>query len=445
MKKLALILTFAAIAGLATTGRARAEIGTIDVVPAATLLLPYFEVDLEDPSAGDTVFTINNASASATLAHVTLWTDEGIPTFNFDVYLTGFDMQTVSLRALFDGGVLPITADDGADPTDNSLPGTGISNQGPLSQDINFPGASGPCDGSTLYSSPELSQVELRHIRASHTGRRSDVLNGCVSAQYGDLVARGYVTVDATNECTTVNPTDPTYFSLPFVRYGNVLWGDYTIQSPQQNSSHGGPLVHVEACIPGNGYLGYVGNGAGFCPFAPGDYSFYGRLNGFTATDQREPLATTFAARYVNGGIFDGGTDLLVWRDTKEPVTGNNARHHCVNEETTWFPLGHGQIAAFDEIENVTELCTSGSCFPLATQRVPSATGNPLGAALAPPYEAGWLYLNLKHGGGSALPGVAQAWVTTAQSALGRFSVGFHAMPLDNAATAGPGGTVVGP
>lgn len=448
MKKLALILAFTSLVGVVGTGRARAEIGTIDAVPAATLLLPYFEVDLLNPNAGDTVFTINNASASAAVAHVTLWTDEGIPTFNFDVYLTGFDMQSISLRSLFDHGVVPITADDGADPNDTNSPNDGISNQGLVSQDINFPvnngvpAPTGPCTFNpvVLYSDPALTELELRHIRRAHTGRRSEVAKGCVSAQYDDLVARGYVTVDSITSCTIAHPTDPAYFS-GIVDNRNILWGDYTVQRPGQSASHAGPLVHIESCIPGGGYVGYVGSGA-TCPFTAGDYTFYGRLNGFSGTDQREPLPTTFAARYVNDAVFNGGTDLLVWRDTKEPVTGNNARHHCVNQETTWFPLPHREIAAFDEAEQVTELCTGASCFPLATQRVSTTTGNAVAAPLSTPYTAGWFYLNLKHDGGADLPGVAQAWVETAQSATGRFSVGFHATPLDNALTADPGGGV---
>ena len=42
MKKLVLL---GVVGLLAMTGRASAVIGTIDAVPAATLLLPYFEVD----------------------------------------------------------------------------------------------------------------------------------------------------------------------------------------------------------------------------------------------------------------------------------------------------------------------------------------------------------------------------------------------------------------
>ena len=53
---------------LAPGGQASAELCTIDAVPAATLLLPYFEVDLEaNPGKGvDTLFSINNASATPT-------------------------------------------------------------------------------------------------------------------------------------------------------------------------------------------------------------------------------------------------------------------------------------------------------------------------------------------------------------------------------------------
>jgi hypothetical protein len=143
-----------------------AEIGTMDNVPAATLLLPYFEVDLNNPDGITTLFSINNASASAALAHVVLWTDYSIPTLDFDVYLTGYDVQTINLRDIFNG-ILPRTADAGADPGDT------ISPQGSLSQDISFPGATGPCgSASTVYANPALSSILIEHLRRSHTGLR---------------------------------------------------------------------------------------------------------------------------------------------------------------------------------------------------------------------------------------------------------------------------------
>src|SRR5215210_4108614 len=96
MKKLTLCLALVSLLGMG--GQAFALIDTIDAVPAATLLLPYFEVDLTNANGVDTLFSINNASATAILAHVTIWSDQSVPVLDFDVYLTGYDVQTISLR-----------------------------------------------------------------------------------------------------------------------------------------------------------------------------------------------------------------------------------------------------------------------------------------------------------------------------------------------------------
>lgn len=45
-------------------------IPTITNTPAATLLLPYFDVDLDNPNGVTPTFTVNIVSASAGLAHV---------------------------------------------------------------------------------------------------------------------------------------------------------------------------------------------------------------------------------------------------------------------------------------------------------------------------------------------------------------------------------------
>src|ERR1051325_5133543 len=102
MKRLCLCLALVGLLGLG--GQAFALIGTIDDVPAATLLLPYFEVDLNSAHGINTLFSINNASATAVLAHVTVWTDQSVPALDFDVYLTGYDVQTISLRDIFVNG-----------------------------------------------------------------------------------------------------------------------------------------------------------------------------------------------------------------------------------------------------------------------------------------------------------------------------------------------------
>ena len=77
-------------------------------------------------------------------------------------------------------------------------------------------------------------------------------------------------------------------------------------------------------------------------------------------------------------------------------------------------------------------------CFPITSARVDAA---------GLPYPFGWVYANLNHGGSSAtLPaGVAQAWLTPLMDSAGRFSVGFHGIPLDSALTAPAGGVILIP
>jgi hypothetical protein len=435
--------------------RAAAEIGTIDDVPAATLLLPYFEVDLDSDRGITTLFSINNASASAAVAHVTFWTDESIPTLDFDIYLTGYDVQTINIRDIFNG-ILPRTADAGADP------GAGtISPKGPLSQDINFPGSTGPCANPyNAFPNPTLSATFLsNHLRPAHTGGPSTAVFGgrCSGADYGDNIARGYVTVDSVTSCNLSFPSDAGY-ATGLIDFRNILWGDYFYVNPTQNFAQGETLVHIEACVPGNGYRGYVGNGAGLCPFGPGEYTFYGRYAAVSGNDQREPLATTFASRFINSpdSAFNGGTDLIVWRDSKTVPVGANGPFVC-GGDAGWFPLGQTDVVAFDEQENPTDLCFQGDnvspatggadvCFPLEAQRIFVDGGNLIADDMGVPYEFGWLYLNLNHTiAGDPFPGVAQAWVTTVMDADGRFSVGYDAIQLDNATATTTGGVLLLP
>jgi hypothetical protein len=443
-----------ALLGLMGSSRlASAEIGTADAVPAATLMLPYFEVDLNNASGITTLFSINNASASSALAHVTLWTDQAVPTLAFDVYLTGYDVQTVNVRDIFNG-ILPRTADAGADPGDTANPNDGISNKGVISQDINFPGSTGPCgNSSTLYGSPDPTlPAKIDHIRKSHTGLFSPIYGGCSGSNYGDNIARGFITVDSVTSCNLLFPSNVGYF-FGTADSRNILWGDYFYVNSAQNFAQGDTLVHVEACPTAS-----VGNGASHCPFVPGDYTFYGRYVGASGVDQREPLATTFATRYVNGGTFTGGTSLLVWRDTKKPPVSNNGTHSCSQPGPSgWFPLNQTDVVGFDEAEDVTDLCFlpdnfppivggQQACFPLATQRVSVAGGNVYAFDMNPPSPFGWLYLNLNHTVISdPYPGRAQAWVTTVMDAEGRFSVGYQAVQLDNVLATNPGGVVLIP
>src|SRR5436309_3362904 len=71
----------------------------ITVAPAATLLLPYFEVDTQAQigTGTTTLFTVTNASRYPQIAHVTVWTDWSFPVLNFNLFLTGYDVQGINL------------------------------------------------------------------------------------------------------------------------------------------------------------------------------------------------------------------------------------------------------------------------------------------------------------------------------------------------------------
>src|SRR5437764_8802337 len=74
----------------------------IGVAPAATLLLPYFEVDVTNRTQ-TTLFTITNVSRYPQIAHVTLWTDFSFPVLDFNIFLTGYDVQRISMQQVLGG------------------------------------------------------------------------------------------------------------------------------------------------------------------------------------------------------------------------------------------------------------------------------------------------------------------------------------------------------
>jgi hypothetical protein len=404
-----------------TPAPAQAEICTVDDVPAATLLLPYFELDLGDDWGNTTLFSVNNASATAVLAHVVVWSDLSVPVLDFNVYLTGYDVQSFNLRDILVHGVLPRTASVGQDPGDL------ISNRGDFSQDINF----ASCTGQ--LPPPVLPTSFTNHLQAALTGKFSSILGGCSGLDRGDNVARGYITIDTVNNCTLRFPGDAGYFvagGAGDATNQNVLWGDYFYVSEGQSYAQGETLVHIEA-DPLNPQTS-----------VPGQYTFYGRYVAWTAADNREPLATNFAVRYVQGGAFSGGSDLVVWRDSKV----NQGAFKC-GTLPTWYPLGQEQIVIFDEEENPEQPET----LPVSPQP-PGDVINPFpaeanstvvgGEELPVTPDFGWLFLNLNTTVAAAGanppedPGAAQAWVSVLMKAEGRFSVGYDAVQLDSACQA---------
>jgi hypothetical protein len=434
---------------VAMGGQAFAELCTVDAVPAATLLLPYFEVDLDNPAGVNTVFSINNASAPPALAHVAVWTDWSQPVLDFDIFLTGYDVQTVNLHDVFANGNLPVTADEQSDDLDLISPHADHPEW-----DGSFPqtaaNASVDCINIfPLFINPILQGTRLADIQDKLTGAPID--GACFGATHDDGHARGYITVDSVDTCSLIFPNDDDYFTdgvNPAVaNNNNVLWGDYFVINSDNDSANGDNLVHIEAddaIAPATGY------------------TFYGRYSVPALTlDGRESLGTAWGARYFQGGAFTGGTNLSVWRDSTVNDIDDGG-YVCgaagipgVGPE--WHPLNETEVVAFDEAEAWEDLCGTifgpggppvsppevptdedPTCFPLETQSVTVGDG-----ALAPSFDFGWLFLNLNVGIDGAFvnfdldPGsngtLAQSYVSATHTADGRFSVGLAGIELESA------------
>lgn len=309
-----------------------AKINTVDNVPAATLLLPYFEVDPASATGIRTVFTVGNVSPVERLAHVTLWTDRGVPTITFDVRLPARGVQEIDLGALFTSGTLPASTAGGFATCNASLP---------------------PAN---------LNAGQLQGLRNAHAGLASSLLsNQCGGATHGDSHDRGYITVDAVSACSTSIPGDPGYFvtgGTGIATNNNVLWGEQSTANPSQNVAWGDALVHIEADAMDPATDGIPDP----MTMAP-DYTFYGRILNGSGADNREALSAQWNGGFSLRDPFTN-TTAIVWRDPGALVSAFS----CGSPPAG---LGVNEVLIFDLQEHPT-ISTMGASrgFPLATQTV---------------------------------------------------------------------------
>ena len=364
-------------------------------LPAATLLFPYFEVDLD--GGATTLLAIGAtpelpAGSFGVLARVTLWTDYAIPTASFDLYLRQGAVQTINLRDILTTGQAPVT-------------------QPPAGR---FPGCPATLGGSLGSAST---------LRLKHTGMPVGEL--CFGNRILPSLAHGYVTVDVVSRCSpaSMNPTVRDYFQglSPVASMANLLWGDFTFVDPERFLASSQNAVHIQADPSA---------------FEPGDYTFYGRYVDFNGADRRAPLPSRWIARYAIGEPFDD-TRLLVWRDNRARIA-SPAR--CGNRPA-WWPLTHQLVRSRDERASrvQTPELIPANVMPFATQVLlvtswsgPVEVGTP--NRIVPEPTFGTLEIRLDHLDNTA----AQGWIGWTARADGRFSVGLSAAPVRDSCNAGP-------
>jgi hypothetical protein len=383
IRKLAPVL--AAILLLAVSSPILAQPSQCLVGPglASTLLIPYFEVDLGNPSGVTTLISVNNGELDPALTRVVLWTDWGVPTLAFDIYLEGLDIATINVRSLFNGNV-PSTGD-------------GVDLSGFPFCDLLPPD----------HANPVLIAEERAQLAADHMGQIGPLAGDCAGEPVGDGIARGYITVDVVDECSGVEGfapvftpanTDYPYFADNGDPSGigiidNRLWGDVVYVNFNQNSAQGSEAIALWAD---------AGEFSGVDVF-----TFYGRFSGFDGRDDRVPLANLWDQRFFNGGPFAGGANLIVYRDTGVPpetaVCGGSP---------SWYPLVDTSFAQDEDADNFILLGDQN--FPVAAQRVNVGS-------FGIPYDFGLLEVSF---------GTAQGWIQPTLTAGGLFSAAYNGAPV---------------
>jgi hypothetical protein len=411
-------------AHVVTANNASCDVGTY---AAATLLLPFFDVDFSQQSttAVDTIFTVINTSRAPQLARVTLWTDLGYPASWFNVFLTGYDAQTISLYDVLARGNYPTTY---ADTQPGAASAANDSNP-------NFQAAFFCTRMGGRIPMPELEQVQTMLSKGTRAG--SDCPVGTPHT-----TAVGYVTVDVISNCSAATPLDAAYYTS-LLLFDNVLTGDYERINPNTttgNYAGGNPLVHIRA-IP-------EGGAAGTPATVPMPYTFYDRYTPADARklDRRQPLPSSFAARFIEGGPTGFLTNLAVWREGV--VAGS--KNPCDYAANAKLAVRKANIVRFDEHENPTVLAfdqTMPAVAVIATEK----------SSLLPPQvgsgdHAGWLWMSLDNGAGRgaeknpySINRPSQNWVTIQMYAEGRYAVDFDATALANGCTLQPSAAPVAP
>lgn len=376
-------LALAALIALASP--AYPSICDVDERPAATLLVPYFEVSPGLPASVNTLLSIQNAEATPVLANLTVWTDVGIPVLGFPFALNGYDVYTLDLASILATGAIP--------------PSVGS----------NHPS----CNG--FFPLGNIPAQALQKVRDSLTGKPLPPALGNNLCEGLAIPARpnnphGFVTIDVVGECTLLFPTDVQYFiggGKGVALNRNALWGTTFFVDNTASLAHALPMVHIEA----DAKVPETETRSNPTPQKPPNYTFYSRLVEWTARDNREPLATDFGIRFYIAPPF-GATELFVWRDSK---TRPRAFPCPPQPRPSAARLGQGRITAFNE-EGGSHVYPPRRTLPfqVMAQRV-KVNGSSL---VIPPAigSFGWLFLNLNHSqGGPEVPlqytGIAQAWV----------------------------------
>ncbi len=406
---IALVVTLASALTAGAVTRNNDDSCDIGVTPAATLLLPYFEVDILDPDGEVTIFTITNVTNLDRIARVTLWTDYAVPVLTFNIELTGYAVQSINLYDVLARGVL--------------LPEASSAAHGRYSD----PNPAGTCEG-LRRTVPREQVVRMQH--AFHEGIIPDLGTGdfCYNVGNEHDNAVGYATVDLVHNCSTNDPFAEEYWSEDLA-FDNVLIGDYQQVHSANDFAQGSPMVHIRAIPEGGTAAERIAHPDEYRTSFP--RTFYGLLqpSNVPKLDSRQPLPSVFAARWVSQSGTPFNTWFKIWREGR---TGRDVT--CATHDDNVTVLA--EVVTFDDAENAVGALGRTPGLPVEDDRYLAATSMTSvrdGDIIPQPVTgavSGWVYLNLDNFHREAL--ARGSWVVTSMRSEGRYSVDMDAAALGN-------------
>jgi hypothetical protein len=363
MKK-TLVTCLVVVALFAIASSASAIICTIDQRPAATLLVPYFQAAFNSdgtPTTGaaslDTYVTIANASSAPMIAHVSVYNERSFLVLDFNIALTGFDVQAMSMAGVLSGS-LPVTpiskthvspiittlANDPCLRNSAALPAVGtsrtdsfmrvrppgcvynVSGQNPAC--VNTADPNDPTLATTLYSSPAwpystaAGSFYVNVLGSLDTAAGS---LGCTTPASFPLAGtvRGYIVIDHANYCTISDPSATSYYNNDAIGNENNLFGEVIFTSGSGTPTFGVSTVNIESSRVFS-TVGAWGNGVGGGGYftqtnAVRERTFYARY--WTPTGLTRPNANTVAFATAGAAPVSGPTP---WNqgfgDEREPT-----------------------------------------------------------------------------------------------------------------------------
>lgn len=450
MKK-TLMTCMAIVALFALASSAYAITCTVDQRPAATLLVPYFEVTYNPDgtplgtglNARDTLVTICNASAAPMISHWNVFNERTELVLDFNIALTGFDCQSVAMSAILSGHIPSTGFVSGGvlrDACQRNV-GTGATNSRiyPATNGFVRVNPTSPATSldntlaSTILPDPAWPAASDFAFQVLDSLDETDDSFGCRGV---DRVItnpiRGYIVIDHANYCNLSNPSEEAYYSNDAIGMENNLFGEVIYTSGSGIPTMGGTTVNIEAATDqfappsaGRPFENQTDQDRARTFYArywtPSTETFCTNTALLTNApwdcaigDAREPLGLKYAARWFNTGAVT--SNFNVWRGssgTLEDLLGppSPASAICTDE------LPSVGLVFFDEDENsVSQGCTVSPCpetpefnFPFETQRV--NIGN--FASALPTAAAGWVSMSFFNNTVSGNNGgrLDQAWV----------------------------------